>query len=395
MIEILLFLFIGIAAGTAFGLVPGLHPNTLVLATPLLAALALEPLALLAFVVGMAVANSIVDFIPSIILGAPDSDSALATLPGHQMLMEGHGYQAIKLAVTGGIAAIIFTIILLPVLVISVPSVFAVLRPYTHILLIFVASFLVMTEPGIRKLLSLVFFFAAGAVGLMISMLPVDSSVALFPILAGLFGVSALLLQIRTRSRIPKQKKSEYYVSKKIIGRSSLLGTLGGIVAGLLPGIGSSSIAALASVEKDRESFLTSLGAITTANILLSIMSLWLISRPRSGAAVIIDQLLPIGFREFIFIVVFALVAVGVAAVATLQMSKIFLRKADRIDYKKLSYAVIVFLAAAAFLFSGVIGLLLLAVCTSLGIAAQLSGVRRGILMGVLILPTIIFFSPL
>lgn len=395
MIDILFFLLVGIAFGITFGLVPGLHPNTLILAVPLLAALSLDPLQLIALVVGMAVANSITDFIPSIVLGAPDGDNALSVLPGHQMLMKGYGYQAIKLTVIGGLISIIIALLFMPVMIITVPFLFSLLRPYTHLLLIFIVAFIVLGEYGNKKFFSLMFFLAAGIVGLLLPMLPIDNSTALFPVLAGLFGISSLFMQIKTGGKIPKQKKGEYYVSRRIIGQSSILGTFGGILSGLLPGVGSSSIAALASTSKEKESFLVSIGAITTANMLISMLSLWLISRPRSGAAIMIDQLTGVGFIEFVFILLFAAISAGIAAIGTLKLAKGFLSCAENVNYRNLSYLVIIFIVAATAAFSGLWGVLLLGVSSALGTAAQLVGVRRGILMGVLIFPTIIFFSPI
>ena len=96
-LEVLFFILLGIVFGVLTGLIPGVHPNLIVLTIPILMALNLEPLVLLAFIVSLAVTNSITDFIPSILLGAPDSGNELSILPGHRLLMQGLGYQAVKL----------------------------------------------------------------------------------------------------------------------------------------------------------------------------------------------------------------------------------------------------------------------------------------------------------
>ena len=44
--------------------------------------------------------------------------------------------------------------------------------------------------------------------------------------------------------------------------------------------------------------------------------------------------------------------------------------------------------------FTGLHGLFLIVICTTLGILANLSNVKRELLMGVLIVPTILFYLP-
>src|SRR3989338_8821591 len=100
LIELILFSSAGLILGVFFGLVPGLHPNTIILFTPFIASLIDNPLFAVAFLVAMGVSNVIVDFIPSILIGAPDAEKELTILPGHRFLMSGRGYGAVKLCVT-------------------------------------------------------------------------------------------------------------------------------------------------------------------------------------------------------------------------------------------------------------------------------------------------------
>ncbi|RLI97700.1 MAG: hypothetical protein DRO99_02625, partial [Candidatus Aenigmatarchaeota archaeon] len=62
-------------------------------------------------------------------------------------------------------------------------------------------------------------------------------------------------------------------------------------------------------------------------------------------------------------------------------------------DYKKLTLSVIIMLFGLNLLLSGLPGILILAVSTSIGLIAPLSGVKRSNLMGVLMLPLIIFYA--
>jgi len=82
-LELIIALLIGILAGTMTGLFPGIHIN--LVAAGLLASVGyfsgIPVLALVVFVVAMAVTHTFIDFIPSIYLGAPEEDSFLAVLP--------------------------------------------------------------------------------------------------------------------------------------------------------------------------------------------------------------------------------------------------------------------------------------------------------------------------
>src|SRR3989338_7355245 len=104
-IEILIFLFLGILTGIITGLLPGIHPNIMVLFIPLFLAVTTNPLSMLVFIVAMAISNIIADFIPSLIFGAADSETALGIHPGQLMLLQGNGYNANKLSITGAIGA--------------------------------------------------------------------------------------------------------------------------------------------------------------------------------------------------------------------------------------------------------------------------------------------------
>lgn len=394
LVEILLFLFLGFCAGAAFGILPGIHPNMIVLLVPFIGFLGIPLLPLLAFVVSMSISNAIMSFVPSILLGAPEPGNEMSVLPGHKMLLSGHGYDAVKLSVIGALGAGIFTVILMPVLFLSVSPLYELIRPFIHFLLMGFSLIIIMTENTLKKKALAVFVFLfSGAVGLASLNLPMDNILLLFPILSGFFGISTLILQINKKSSIPKQSKKEIYVSQKTLSGSVLKGSLGGVLAGFLPGVGSSQIAAVMSRDKNEKSFLVAIGAISVANIFLSILSLWLIGRPRSGAAVVIDQLFTIGLNEVLFIAAVSVLCTGLSVVLTLLVAKKCLVLLEKTNYSKCSAAIICFIAILTFAFTGFFGILLLATTAAFGVFVNLINVRRGAMMGVLILPTILFYA--
>lgn len=393
-LEIVMFLFIGALFGIVFGLLPGIHPNMLVLLIPLFISLNLEPFLFLSFVVALAVTNTVVNFIPSILLGAPDSGNELSVLPGHKMLLDGNGYNAIRLTVLGSLYTIVFCAIIFPLIIFIVPFLFLAFSPYIYAMLLSIVLFMVLTEEGVKKIISLIVFFLSGIIGLVIGYVPVDTTLVLFPVISGLFGISMLVLQMRGKTEIPAQRRKEMFLSKKLVNGSVISGSVSGILAGLLPGVGSSEVASLASMDRNPNSFLIRLSALASSNILLSIMALWLISKSRSGVSVLIEHMMAISFIETVFILIIALISAGIASAATLFLSRAFIRIIGSIDYRLLGFLVITFIVALVAAFTGFYGMLLLLISTCLGVFTNLVGIKRGIMMGVLILPTILFYLP-
>ena len=102
MIEIVFYIFLGLILGIVLGLVPGIHPNMIALLLPLIAAMNIEPINMIAFAVTLAVSNTFLDFIPSMLLGAPEPGKELTMLPAHRMLVEGNSLVAV-VGLPGGI----------------------------------------------------------------------------------------------------------------------------------------------------------------------------------------------------------------------------------------------------------------------------------------------------
>lgn len=97
MAEILLVISVvcGFLLGICSGLTPGLHTNNfaalmLALSSTFLS-LGLDPFDLAAAILAASVAHTFLDIVPSVFIGAPDADTALAVLPGHGMMLEGRG----------------------------------------------------------------------------------------------------------------------------------------------------------------------------------------------------------------------------------------------------------------------------------------------------------------
>jgi putative membrane protein len=395
MIVIALALILGLMLGIVAGLLPGLHPNTTV---PIILGLSqfLGAMPTAIVLVSSGVVNCFLNFIPSILLGAPDESTALGVLPGHKLLLEGRGYEAIKLCVKGGLGGIMFAILTLPLFVFLIPGLYETIRPHVHWILISVIGYLMLEENGRKPIYALVYFLLTGVLG----MITLDGmgDFVLFPLLTGLFGMPMLLVSLFEKTNLPdKFTYDEEKMERKNFLSCIGIGSLAGIIAGVLPGIGSTQSTIITQQifkkGKDGREFLISIGAITACDIVYSILAIWLISNPRSGIAIGVSKLMDVGFNEAVIFILVAMISAALATIVTLKMTKFTLNVLRKINYQKLCMCVIAFLLALAVLLTGPLGLVVLLVSTAVGLIPNYVDIRRTYGMGCLLLPTILFFA--
>ncbi|OGI12534.1 hypothetical protein A3K64_01355 [Candidatus Micrarchaeota archaeon RBG_16_36_9] len=346
--------------------------------------------------VSCGVVNTFFNFIPSILLGAPEESTILGVLPGHKLLLEGRGFEAIKLCVMGSLGGVLFAILTLPFFVFLVPSLYEFIRPHVHWLLIAIIGFLILEEKGRKRIYAFMFFILSGILGLIV--LNNFGDFTLFPLLTGLFGLPMLVISIFQKSKIPENFTfEEEKIEKKNILSCIGIGSLAGIIAGLLPGIGSTQSTILTQQtfrrERNDREFLISIGAITTCDIVYSILALWLINNPRSGIAIGVSKLLEVGFKETLFFIVVILISAASATILTLKMTKVSLNLLKRVNYQKLCLYTTIFLLTLTVIFSGWVGILILITSVSLGLIPNYINIRRTYGMGCLLVPTILFFA--
>jgi len=288
-------------------------------------------------------------------------------------------------------------------------------------------------RPGARRMApSLAVFFASGLLGLLVlesgrigtrnwfplGAPPVPDAVMMFPLFCGLFGLPTLILGLWEHPSNPPQELSARPLGFGNAAGAVLSGTLAGGLMGWYPGMTSahgSVIARLFSgdgndpetdqnerLDSARE-FLVSVSAVTMANVFFNIVALFVILRARSGALHIAQDLLGGGLDAwseavsvppaFALLAFSAAVAASVACPLTLFVGKRLARLYDRVPYRRLLAAVVIFLLCLLFIFSGIAGMVVTGVALCLGLVPPLAGVRRVHLMGAILLPVIIFYS--
>ncbi len=393
MLELLLALIFGITLGTVCGLLPGLHPNNTI---PIILGLSFlfPPLSAAIVLISAGIVNSFVAFIPSILIGAPESESALSVLPGHRLLLQGKGYEALQLTVIGGLASVLFAMLTLPLFVLAVPEIYSFIRPNVHYLLIFVVAYMIFSERGFKeKFFAAIIFALSGVLGYIVLDILQSGNEILFPLLSGLFGLPMLLLAIKNKTALPETFSLEGEgLKKREVIKPAIIGSLAGVIAGLLPGIGSSQATVLAQAKNER-TFLMAMAGVSVVDMIYSILALWLIGNPRSGIATAVGTLVSIDMNTVLVFLSVILIAAGAGAFLTLKLSRSAIFAIRKIDYQRLCLYVFVFICALVFVFTGFLGLAIAGIALSVGLAANLANIRKSHAMGCLILPTILFFA--
>jgi len=408
LLYIILALLLGIIAGTITGLIPGIHINLIAVILLGFSAALLNitsPLTIIIFITAMAITHTFVDFIPSIFLGAPDEDSALSVLPGHKFLLKGRAYFATIFTLYGSLTALIIIIIFTPIFIYILPKAYPYVLKIMPIILIIVSSYLIFSEKQTsKKLWALIIFLMAGFLG--IASLNLNIKEPLLPLLTGLFGASNLIISIKQKIKIPKQRIipiKKIRLKKKSIAKAGLASIIASPFTAFLPGLGASQAAVIgdrAARNLDQREFLFLLGAINTIVMGLSFITLYSIQKSRTGAAVAVSKLIPELTRTNLFYIIGTILIAGIISFfITIFIAKLISKNIHKIPYSKLSLIILISLTALVFLFSdlfnplgGIKALLIFITGAALGVSAILLGIRRMHLMGSLLLPTILFY---
>lgn len=387
--------------GTITGLTPGIHINligTIIVSTSISFLAKVEPIYLVILITSMAITHTFLDFIPSIFLGCPDTDTELSVLPGHDLLKEGHGYQAVMLANYGSLFAIFLIIILSLPFGILIKHAYNAINNSIPFILIFISTILIFMED--EKLNALKVFFLTGILGWLILNIPETSlNQPLLPLLTGLFGSSTIILSIKNKIKIPTQeiKNPKIKFFRPLLGAS-----IASPLCSFLPGLGSGQAAVIGQTisnprnkSTDKKEFLVLLGATNTLVMGFSFISLYLISKTRTGAASAINEILNqnLNLKIIILILIVTLLSGIIAFFLTKKIAKTISNKINKLNYTNISIMILIILITITTIVSGFLGLFILVISTLTGIYCISMKVRRTNMMGCLLIPVILFYT--
>ena len=416
-LTLLLCIALGFLLGVLSGLTPGLHINNfaamLLALSPLLLDRGFTAYHMASIILAASISQTFFDVIPAVFVGAPDADSVLAVLPGHRLMMEGRGIEAVRLSAFGSAGAVLISLILIVPISRLFYSFNDLLLKYVGVLLLLIALMMIRTENGPRvegqgslvhlkyKAIAAMLFLTSGVLGsfamshetLFYSPFGLEPQ-PLLPLLSGLFGASTLILSLSSSASVPRQRETKISLPPGALARSILLGGLGGSIVAWIPGV-SPSLAAMTArlgTEATGEEFLVSLSGVNTANALFSLIALYVIDKPRSGAVAAIKELMPLSQDVLVQMVVTVVAVAAISYIAAVSLARTVSDVISSLNYRALCLVVLAGLTGMCLAFTGPFGLLIFVISTTLGLVAPVAGIKKTHAMGVLMLPLIVYY---
>jgi putative membrane protein len=318
---------------------------------------------------------------------------AAGALPGHRLVIQGRGREALRLSALGSGLAVLFAV----PLAVPVTRLMTWLAPHlqAHLPLVLAATtgLLVLTESDpVAMLAGLGCVCASTALGAVTLDLdpaaPLAAGGMLAPLFAGLFG-APVLVEAVGGAGVPEQGDTTLALPRRATGLVAGIGTLAGAVVGYVPGVSSAVAATVALLavpgRVGARGFVVAISGVNTANTVFALFALAALGSPRTGVLVAVDRVgAPVSLGLW-------LPAVGIAACAgfllVLAVGDRYLAVVGRLDYTRLSAVTLALLVGVAYLFAGFVGVGTFAAATLLGLVPARFGARRVHLMGVLVGP--------
>lgn len=411
----------GIVVGCAAGLLPGVHVNNtsaiLLGITPSLAALGLPTLYVAVIIVASTISQSFLDIVPSIFLGAPDEATAMAVLPGHRMLLEGRGVEAVRLSAMGSALAIGISLILIAPLSFFFKAFNGLLQDSMGFILITISALTILSNRGAGPFAGLcerlraiawaaAIFCTCGMLGLVAfeaepllsPLVRIAAPSMLLPLLSGLFGAPTLLLSLRSTSAMPPQHKSSPSLPAGDTLKGAFAGTAAGALVSWFPAVSAGVATTLTGIfskkgEHDDRKYLVSVSGVNTANAIFSLVAFYVIGHPRSGAIAAAQSVIgAIDFQAFLLLLFVMCLSGSLAYPLTLAAGGLAAMAFSKVSYSMLNVSVLLFLGSMCLAMTGVLGLSVFLASTMIGLAPHLVNVRKTCLMGVLLVPCILYF---
>ncbi|MGB1586354.1 MAG: tripartite tricarboxylate transporter permease [Thermoplasmatota archaeon] len=384
---------IGIAIGVLTGLVPGLHVNTL--AAIALATVPLDMDVALALV-AVGTVHTIVSILPAAYLGLPGEDTAIASLPAHQLVADGRGPLAIRISVAASTWAMVAVVLaLLPVKWLLAAPLHGgdLLTAATPWILAGVLALLLWQEP--RPAVPVIMLLA-GALGWLARDWPTSNpwhvpASPLLPLLTGLF--AAPTLWVATGHGVPPQRAG----GGGRHGRQVMAGVTVAAMTSVLPGLTAAVATAMAGSRlDDPRKVLATLSSVNTAHHGFALAMLWIVGSTRSGLADAIRPALPIASWDgpipggLHAIMLVALAATVFGAIATLAMEPLMRKVVQVVPARPLHLGALLGLVLLVLTLTGIWGLVLFAGATAVGMLPLCYRVRRVHLAACLIVPILV-----
>jgi putative membrane protein len=234
------------------------------------------------------VVHTFLDVVPALALGVPDADMAVMALPGHRLVIEGRGREALRLSALGSALAVVFAVPFAVPITYLMVWLWPTLAANMAFVLLGVVTIMVLTERSWRARIGGLLAFSISA---LLGLATLDLSPAaplqgdvLAPLFAGLFG-APILIDAMGGAGVPRQDDARITIPRRLVLLPAAAGTLAGAVVGYLPGISSAIaavIALLALPERGGDrGFVIATSGVNTAN---TVFALFALNRARNAA---------------------------------------------------------------------------------------------------------------
>ncbi|MEW6070314.1 MAG: tripartite tricarboxylate transporter permease [Candidatus Thermoplasmatota archaeon] len=415
----LAFALLGTLLGSLLSLIPSLHVYNVigfVVLVYLPFAQVLEPLAMIALLIGMLTGYAFLFQAQTILLNVPDDSTVFILLPGSKYLLQKRGYEAVLLAGLGGLIGIFFIVLIIP----PAMSVLAALRKLLTPEILFVVIgavifFILLSEwpkdfgrgktraqrlkDGWSSLAGgYLTFLLASLLGIIIfntTLIPVERSFMQLSLpFIGLFAVPALLLNIISELGIPKQHITKSVdVTAEEITRGAVAGCAGGAFGAFVPAV-TAGVAGLlaghATAQKGDKPFIISLGAARIVYYVGAVILFFLpLLHLRRGWLSVSINMFFIPETQEQFLIVAAIVAICgfVAFILLLAFSRVMIKVITKYSYRKLSLAVLLAIIGLVFVIGSWQGLVITFVASAIGLIPIMFHSRRINCLAVLLVP--------
>ena len=181
-----------------------------------------------------------------------------------------------------------------------------------------------------------------------------------------------------------------------------ITGSLGGILVSIIPGITSATgtiLAMNARGESSKKQTIITLSAVNTACAFSVVAVMFIILRSRSGATLAAMELMSVPEwtaalmpANLSYLLIALLLGGTLSYFLTLKVGKIFAKRFVNVPYALIVKLTISMVAILVFLFTGIVGLIILIIATFIGLLTVEWGVRRSHCMGILLIPIILYF---
>ena len=184
-------------------------------------------------------------------------------------------------------------------------------------------------------------------------------------------------------------------ISLKLYIKAIFSGCFSGFLTAVTPALGAGMAAAISSIFTKNlgdKGFMILIGSISTFNFVLSLVTYYTIDKARNGSIIVVQKLLNIlTKRNLIVILVIVLIVGSIALFLTYIFARIFMKFISKVNYKKLTFIIIILIIFMTLLLSKLIGLIILITSTAIGLIPAIKKATRTMAMGCLMLPVLLF----